>query len=157
MRYLWEAIKNRHGVLLEIGSSAGKHLRSVLELGHGFECHGTDIDADSVKLGHRVCPLVLFSVADGHRLPYSPESFDAVVIMDYLEHVNNPRVALDEAFRVLKKNGLLCAFIPCEDNSLSVFHLFKRVFGFNVKKPAGGHVHDFRLSDVGELLAMTIR
>jgi len=33
MRYLWEAIKNRHGVLLEIGSSAGKHLRFVLELG----------------------------------------------------------------------------------------------------------------------------
>jgi SAM-dependent methyltransferase len=151
MKYLCEALAGRTGRLLEVGSSAGKHLRSLIALGYPFEYHGIDIDRDSLNFGQRVTPSVLFVVGDGHRLPYREESFDAVLLMDFLEHVDNPKLATEEARRILKRGGVLCVFVPCEGNPLSIYALFKRVFTFNVKGPAGGHVQDFMLSDIAEL------
>jgi SAM-dependent methyltransferase len=71
--------------------------------------------------------------------------------MDFLEHVENPKLAVEEARRILKRGGVLCVFVPCEGNPLSVYALFKRVFGFNVKGPAGGHAQNFMVSDIAEL------
>jgi len=153
MKYLCEALAGRTGRLVEIGSSAGKHLRSLMALGYPFEYYGIDIDIDSLNFGQRIAPSVLFVVGDGHRLPYRQESFDAVLLMDFLEHVENPKLAADEARRILRRGGVLCMFVPCEGNPLSIYSPFKRIFGFNVKGPAGGHVQDFSLSDIAELVS----
>jgi len=138
MRYLCESLDRRSGRLLEIGSSAGKHLRSLIELGYGFDCNGTDIDRDSIRLGHKTERAISFVVADGHHLPYADCCFDVLLIMDYLEHVENPQQAIDETLRILSDDGMLYMFVPCEANPLSAYALFNRLFGFNVKNPSGG-------------------
>ena len=43
-----------------------------------------------------------FSVQDATKLPYGPESFDAVVISNALHVMPHPQKALTEAWRVLK-------------------------------------------------------
>lgn len=48
-----------------------------------------------------------FSVQDATKLPYGPESFDAVVISNALHIMLQPEKALAEAWRVLKPGGFL--------------------------------------------------
>ena len=50
-----------------------------------------------------------FSVQDATKLPYGPESFDAVVISNALHIMPQPEKALSEAWRVLKPGGFLFA------------------------------------------------
>ena len=147
MRYLCDSLEGRKGRLIEIGSSAGKHLRSLLTLGYPFEFHGNDIDLKSLRLGQRVTPAVAFMLADGHNLPYRNELFDVVLLMDYLEHVPNPRLAVNEAMRILKVGGVMYIFVPCEGNPLSPYAMFDRIFGANVKK-SKGHVQAFTHADI---------
>jgi SAM-dependent methyltransferase len=51
-------------------------------------------------------------VADGHRIPFEGETFDAVVIQAVLEHVLNPSEIVAEIWRVLKPAGLVYAETP---------------------------------------------
>ncbi len=51
-------------------------------------------------------------VADGHHLPFSDESMDAVVIQAVLEHVLAPHDVVAEIHRVMKPNGLVFADTP---------------------------------------------
>jgi SAM-dependent methyltransferase len=51
-------------------------------------------------------------IADGHDLPFVNESFDAVVIQAVLEHVIDPYRCINEAYRVLKVDGLIYAETP---------------------------------------------
>jgi SAM-dependent methyltransferase len=51
-------------------------------------------------------------VADGHRIPFEGETFDAVVIQAVLEHVLNPSDVVAEIWRVLKPAGLVYAETP---------------------------------------------
>jgi SAM-dependent methyltransferase len=43
--------------------------------------------------------------ADAHALPFQDESFEIVLCTEVLEHVHNPQVMIDEAYRVLKRGG----------------------------------------------------
>jgi ubiquinone/menaquinone biosynthesis C-methylase UbiE len=53
-----------------------------------------------------------FYVAFGEKLPFTSESFDAVLSFDVLEHVQSPRATLAECHRVLKPGGYLCVVFP---------------------------------------------
>lgn len=50
--------------------------------------------------------------ADAAVLPFASESVDAVVILDVIEHLRNPREALKEISRVLKPGGRLILSMP---------------------------------------------
>lgn len=51
-----------------------------------------------------------FTEGDCRALPYGEASFDAVIFHTTLSHVPGGEAALDEAFRVLRPNGLLAVF-----------------------------------------------
>ena len=53
---------------------------------------------------------VTFEEADGRALPFTDETFDAVVFDSTLSHVPGPERALAEAFRVLRPGGVLAVF-----------------------------------------------
>jgi len=40
---------------------------------------------------------------------FEDNSFDVVVANDLIEHVDNPKKMLEEAYRILKKGGIMCA------------------------------------------------
>ena len=50
-----------------------------------------------------------FSVQDATKLPYGPESFDAVVISNALHIMPHPEKALAEAWRVREQAGMACS------------------------------------------------
>jgi SAM-dependent methyltransferase len=51
-------------------------------------------------------------VADGHKLPFKSDIFDAVIIDAVLEHVKNPNHVVNEIHLVLKEGGYVYAEIP---------------------------------------------
>ncbi len=48
---------------------------------------------------------VEYPEVDIHKLPYPDDSFDFVVSDQVMEHVRNPFIAVNEIYRVLKKDG----------------------------------------------------
>lgn len=69
------------------------------EINH--EVLGIDIDAPALPADS---PGTHFVLADAHQLPYPAASFDAVVCVAALHHMN-PRLALAEMHRVLRPGG----------------------------------------------------
>jgi len=51
-------------------------------------------------------------IADAHNLPFTAKSFDNIIMASLLEHVQNPPKLLDEAYRILKPNGLIVVSAP---------------------------------------------
>lgn len=126
------------GRVLEIGCNGGRFLKTLRRYFPGLELFGIDIDALAVQKAAEG-EGVMVCVGDGLRLPFADESFDCIVVLDYLEHVPNVGMALQEIFRCLKKNGRLAAFIPCEGQPLSVYGLFRRLLKIDVKAGTCGH------------------
>jgi 2-polyprenyl-3-methyl-5-hydroxy-6-metoxy-1,4-benzoquinol methylase len=49
---------------------------------------------------------------DGQRIPVRSASADGVIVLEMLEHVENPDQVLAEASRVLRPGGALCVAVP---------------------------------------------
>ncbi|MGH9194941.1 MAG: class I SAM-dependent methyltransferase, partial [Acidimicrobiia bacterium] len=142
-RFLNDAIDSARKCVLETGCSGGRHLRSLQAVQSNRRYMGCDIDVQSLRQGKSESPGILFVAADGLMLPFKDGHFDAVYFMDYLEHVTDPRRTAEEMVRALKRGGILSAFVPCEGNRWTVYWVFTKVFGFNVKEPAAGHIQSF--------------
>lgn len=53
-----------------------------------------------------------FILADAENLPFEENFFDAIIMNDAMEHVDNPLGVLNECYRVLKKGGRLYINFP---------------------------------------------
>ncbi len=103
--------------VLDIGCGAG--FISNLLASDGLEIHGMDQSSRSIAVAARHAPPganVHYTSGDAYALAYPDASFDAVLLLDFLEHVEEPGQAIKEAARVLKPGGVL------------VFYTFNRTF-----------------------------
>lgn len=96
------AEQNDRPTVLNIG---GKHPTSAT----ASVCNSELVNCIEVDLVLRARTTV---VADPHQLPLPDESVDAVLIDAMLEHVLDPPRVVREAFRVLKKGGLIYGDTP---------------------------------------------
>ena len=90
--------------------ACGAGLISNLLATDGYEIHGIDQSASSIAVAKRHAPAgsnVSYQAGDAFALPYPDQSFDAVMLLDFLEHVEDPGRAILEASRVLKPGGTL--------------------------------------------------
>jgi exopolysaccharide biosynthesis WecB/TagA/CpsF family protein len=93
----------------------------VLDLGCGNGCYteelarraefvcGIDLHMPHLQVFRENIPRVQGA---GEHLPFASESFDAVTMIEVLEHTNCDTKVLAECFRVLKPGGLLVLFVP---------------------------------------------
>jgi 2-polyprenyl-6-hydroxyphenyl methylase/3-demethylubiquinone-9 3-methyltransferase len=94
--------------LLDIACGAG--FLSIPLAAAGVKVKGVDASGPSIEVARkRVQPnsSLEFAVGDACALSESDASYDAVLLMDCLEHFENPGQAVSEASRVLKPGGLL--------------------------------------------------
>jgi SAM-dependent methyltransferase len=115
---------NRGARVLDVGCGEGALLWAAQQM--GFEPHGCDLAEPAVQLarafagGHNVH---LGTIGD---LPYPPRTFDALVALEVLEHLPDPRAFLDRAAALLKRNGTLLLTMP---NRHRIFAVLKRALG----------------------------
>jgi len=106
---LGEVLDTRDGggkaKVLDVGSGRGEML--LLLSSRGYDAEGVDADAECVRLSsqHGVCKQ-----GDVRELAnlYPAESFDAIMALHVLEHLDNPRQCIEQ-FRLVSKQYLLLA------------------------------------------------
>lgn len=67
--------------------------------------------------------------ADGTRLPFGPASFDAITLLDVIEHLPEPHLVLGECWRVLRPGGTLLVSCPNHQTSTLVRVLVRARMG----------------------------
>jgi len=97
------------GRLLDVGCFEGRFLRDAREL--GWEVAGTEISDQAVAFAREEHGLdIHLGPLASHSFP--PASFDAVVLNDVIEHLPDPRGALEEVARILRPGGSLYVWTP---------------------------------------------
>ena len=104
-------------VVLSSGCGSGGDLEVCLALG-AKACYGIEVDkrllglAQARFLGSPLAQRVDLRHYDGGILPYSEDSFDLIVSLHVVEHVEDADVYMRELFRVLKPGGVLFLEMP---------------------------------------------
>lgn len=95
--------------VLDIGCGLGAYVTRFSDFTD--EAYGIDIDTPRViegaQLGHRG-----LGVALSEALPFKDGVFDAILLNEVIEHVQNDRETLREALRVTKPGGRVIIFAP---------------------------------------------
>ncbi len=108
-----ELIKSK-GKVLDVGCGAGDYTIIIKKSVPKLKVYGVDISKQAIKRAKRDFPDINFSVAGAYKLPFSNNSFNAVVMKCVLEHLKDPDKALKEVKRVLKPGGLFYSITPLE-------------------------------------------
>lgn len=140
--------------ILDIGCGAGLLANPLAQDGH--EVTGIDLSASSLEIARKndQTKRVRYIHAKGEELPFSPRTFDAVIAMDLLEHVEKPELIIQEAAKVLKKGGLFF-FHTFNRNLLSWLIIIKGVEWCVKNSPKNMHVYDLFIkpSEMKEMCA----
>ncbi len=95
--------------VLDVGAGSGTFSNRLAA--RGFEVTSTDVTDEALEvLRTRVAGAV--ARADATSLPFPSGSFDAIVLGEVLEHVEDDAGALSEAARVLRAEGILALSVP---------------------------------------------
>jgi SAM-dependent methyltransferase len=95
--------------VLDVGAGSGTFTNILSD--RGFEVTSTDVTEDALEvLRARASGTV--ERADATSLPFAASSFDAVILGEVLEHVENEEAALAEMARVLRPDGVLALTVP---------------------------------------------
>jgi len=82
----------------------------VLEVGGGSGNY-KDWNPQALTIDIQALPWVNV-VADAHRLPFSDQSFQSIIMLDTLHHLERPRVFFEDALRVLRPAGRVVLVEP---------------------------------------------
>jgi ubiquinone/menaquinone biosynthesis C-methylase UbiE len=93
--------------ILDIGCGSGFSMEKSIPKGKDFQIYGIDVTEDLINYAKKKRPHFNFKVAYGEKLPYENNAFDAVLYSDVIEHLKDPVESLNEAHRVLKKDGFV--------------------------------------------------
>lgn len=141
LRSILSMIPSKGGTLLDIGSGNGE-IANVLR---GKWSHFTLVDV-SAFLCENICKKyngrndVAVLQINGQSLPFADNSFDAVTMMDIIEHTADDRAAAKNAFQVLKPGGVLFISVPA----------FPFLYGIRDKEL--GHYRRYRKKELLEKL-----
>lgn len=104
-------------LVLDLGCGSGRYWPVLHKW--GAEMVGLDISARSLESAR---PDHLKLVGSVTRLPFPESSFDAVLLLELLQHLKSPELAVSEALRILKPSGRLVI-------------LDRNPWGLNAKRP----------------------
>lgn len=149
-RHWW--FRGRRRILARL--LAGRRLppgARVLDVGCGTGANAPVLrGADRFTIGIDASPIPMALVdrthdarlrADAAHLPFGDASFDLVVALDVLEHLDDDRAAVRELRRVLRPGGTLVVFVPA----------LELLWG--LQDDVSHHRRRYRRAELGEIIA----
>ena len=111
MLYIIERHVSSGVKILEAGAGSGKWVIFLDSI--GYDVTGIEINQRDVSRLKAYYPEIEIDCGDITRLPYENDSFDSYLSFGVLEHlIDGPEIALSEAHRVLKENGVAIISVP---------------------------------------------
>lgn len=150
-------ICNGQGTILEIGCGHGDISREYIAPNCAFV-----IATDTTKrfAGDEISNNIKFQLEDALNLSFPDETFDGIISIDVIEHVDDDLKFLTENLRVLKKRGVLFFTTP---NRLRLTSLMRYLIGKPIKFPHNYaadpvlgdilHQREYSLNDLRKLLS----
>lgn len=140
--------------ILDVGCGPGVW---SLELASKYGCNitGIDLDENDIRFANKVSQInhldnCHFTCAEATKLNFEPESFDKVMCIAVLEHIEEDNLAIENMARVLRENGILVGLVPNDKRSP-----FRPECGQQSGDPKGhGHVREgYSVQDVENLMS----
>lgn len=148
-----EALKQVKGKVLDVGCGPGFITHAVKKNRPDLEIFACDKDKKGLAIFEKRygdLGVKLFQ-EDACQLSFGDQEFEAVLMMDILEHLVYPQRAVFEAVRVLRKKGVFYLTVPLE-GELTTIDGWLKLVGINLKKRPIGHIQQFRLGEIREML-----
>lgn len=134
---------NSKCVIGDFGCGSGEFIRSISKLFKHSKIIGID-NTESLTLIQKLSPSdsTTFLTCNVQNIPFKSNSFDCIVSLDVLEHVDDPINALQEIKRVLKADGFLIVSVPLEMILLRIIREFFIWLKISERMPAHyAHYH----------------
>lgn len=123
----------KQGKILEAGCGLAKWVISLTK--QGYNIQGVDNNQFVVNKVKKLYPQIKIEKADVINLPYKDGSFDIYLSLGVVEHFEaGPKKALNEALRVLKKDGIVFIEVPY-DSPLRILTRILTRFILIIKTP----------------------
>jgi SAM-dependent methyltransferase len=115
--------------VLDVGCGGAGLLVSLSK--QGANCYGIDPlrEVSLLRANENVTKdnaKVHLGQAVGENLPFKDSSFQMVLLLSTIQHVNDQEKVLSEIWRVLKTNGILIATVPTSKNISTLFRESKK-------------------------------
>lgn len=112
-RYRWAAAHAR-GAVLDAACGVGYGSAMLAQSPQVTRCIGLDRSDEAINIARArfTSDATEFVLGDVMRLPFPPATFDTVVSLETLEHLDSPERAIDAFARVLKPGGVLLLSVP---------------------------------------------
>ena len=119
-----KVIESVGGKVLDVGSADGTFSKVILDKSKANKLIGMEVLKGSVDWANKHWKKhpaaagqvkMKFMVGDAHKLEFEANSFDAVFILEVLEHVENPAKVLSGVNRILKKGGYGVFLVPSDN------------------------------------------
>jgi ubiquinone/menaquinone biosynthesis C-methylase UbiE len=143
---------NPAGRVLDIGCAEGYATSFISEIARDIV--GVELDLQMLKIAHSKVRKAHFVNASITHLPFRSDCFDAVCILEVLEHLQTEKQqdGLQEADRVLHRNGSLLISVPYKETIT-----FTRCIHCNNPTPLFGHLHSMDEDILASLLPPNFR
>lgn len=134
--------------ILDIGCGEGFVDKYLISKNKDLIIHGIDINEEAISMAKQVCPDAVFEKGDIFNIDYPDKSFDLILVIEVLEHLVNPEVAIKEAKRLSRK---YCIFsVPLEP----YFRICNFIRGKNILRLGNpsGHLWNWSRKQFNSLL-----
>ncbi|SDF57734.1 Methyltransferase domain-containing protein [Methanolobus vulcani] len=106
--------------VLDIGCGTGDLVAFLKE--NGYDAHGIEPSSDAVEIALSNDLCVYNSTLEDYvaKFSQSSERYDAVTLMNVLEHVPDPSNIMECVKKILKPDGIICVRVPNDYNGLQL-------------------------------------
>lgn len=133
------------GTVLDVGCGDGEILEAMQKKGD-YDCYGVEIKEDIAKKGQDKNLKIYYGTLENCE-ELKENFFDLIIINHLIEHVSDPKVLLEKAYKYLKKGGWLLGETP-NTNSRGKKKLKGKWSGYHVPR----HIHLFSDENLALLL-----
>jgi len=121
LRQLLKHVREESPVILEVGCSSGFMIRLIRQhLPHAI-IMGSDVVSEPLKRLAASMPGIPLVEFDLVRCPLPDGIFDALVLLNVLEHIDDDQAAVEQVHRVLKYGGVALIEVPAGPHLYDVY------------------------------------
>ncbi len=114
--------------VLDVGCGDGRRVSWLIR--YGYDVYGNEISADACKIAAGNGIKIFNGTLE--EANYPSDFFDIIIFSQVFEHLHDPQKALQECYRILKKDGILIIDVP---NIESLNHRIYGKYWFPLEVP----------------------